>query len=345
MLARRRSPSVVLLTALALSATLILAPSGSTATTPPRVGVSSVQYDSPGAVVPAVVTVYDLPADRAVSIAATGMDGGTATCVGDVWRNPVRNTAGRLCYLTLPQRAGTYRLLGRAHLTAGSRTVMIAGVLGRPVTADGVTSTAPMSTDTVRRIERCGNTTDDVRLTFDDGGSTAQVTSILATLKRNNVKASFFFRGDWARRDGNDALMRQIRADGHGIGNHTSTHPALSRMGKDTIGKQIDGGTAATGTPKLLRPPFGAGSFTTSLQNHAAGKGYELCRWTTDTYDWDGSSIATMVERIKYGDHRSPPVAAGGVVLMHAHGKYTAPGLQQIIDAVRAEGLTLERLR
>jgi peptidoglycan/xylan/chitin deacetylase (PgdA/CDA1 family) len=62
-------------------------------------------------------------------------------------------------------------------------------------------SPAPLAPATIRQIERCYNTTNDVWLTFDDGGSAAQVTSILATLKRNNVKGRFFFRGDWARKN------------------------------------------------------------------------------------------------------------------------------------------------
>jgi peptidoglycan/xylan/chitin deacetylase (PgdA/CDA1 family) len=211
------------------------------------------------------------------------------------------------------------------------------------VVADGKASPVAMTAAVIQQIERCSNTTDNVWLTFDDGGSKAQVTSILATLKRNNVKAQFFFRGDWARK--NSALFAQIKAAGHVIGNHTSTHPALSRMGKTNLVKQIGAGTAATGTPKLLRPPFGAGAFTTRLQGVVQGQGYELCRWTTDTYDWDGPSTALMVERVKYGDYRSAPITAGGVILMHGHGKNTAPGLQEIIDTVKAKKLKLQPLK
>lgn len=72
--------------------------------------------------------------------------------------------------------------------------------------------------------------------------------------------------------------------------------------------------------------------------------GYALCRWTADTFDWDGPGVEQMVERITYGDHRSPPVEAGGNILMHGTGTNTAGGLQQIIDAVRAKGLTLDPL-
>jgi peptidoglycan/xylan/chitin deacetylase (PgdA/CDA1 family) len=308
-----------------------------------RVGVSTVQYDSPGAAVPAIVTVYNVARGHKVSISASGTNGSTATCSGAVWQNPVRRTASRTCYLRLPASAGNYNIRGEAKVTKGSTTRKVSGAGARPVIADGKTSPTPMTPEAIRAVERCHNTTDNVWLTFDDGGSKAQVTSILATLRRNNVRAHFFYRGDWART--NPAILSKIKAAGHVIGNHTSTHPALSRMGKTSISKQIDQGTAATGNPKLLRPPFGAGAFTTRLAEIAATKTYRICRWTTDTYDWEGPSTKRMVERIKYGDYRTAPVTAGGVILMHGHGKNTAPGLQEIIDAVRAKGLKLQRLR
>lgn len=308
----------------------------------PRIGISTVQYDSPGGTVPAIVTIYDPPAGYQLTLSATAPGGGIVTCDGEIWRNPVRKTASRTCYLQLPNKPGSYSLKGGAVLTkSGASTRRIVGT-GRPVTADGKSSPTPMTLAQIHQIERCQNTTDDVWLTFDDGGSATQVASILATLKRNNVKAHFLFRGDWARKNPN--LFNQIKTSGHLIGNHTDTHPALSRMAPANVVKQIAGGTAATSTPKLLRPPFGAGAFTTRLQDVAQGQKYELCRWTTDTYDWDKTPTAQMVERITYGDYRSAPIAAGGVILMHGHGKYTAPGLQKIIDAVRAKHLTLQRL-
>jgi peptidoglycan/xylan/chitin deacetylase (PgdA/CDA1 family) len=311
--------------------------------TPLRLGIGAPQYDSPGATVPTIVTVYDVPESAKVTISATGTGGSTVTCAGAVWRNTVRRTASRTCYLQLPDLPGSYHIKGSAIVTSGTVVRTVEGSGTRPVVADGVASPVPMTAADLQRIERCGNATGNVWLTFDDGGSKAQVTSILATLKRNNVKAQFFFRGDWARN--NPALFASLIAAGHVIGNHTDSHPALSRMGKTNLVKQIGQGTAATGTPKLLRPPFGAGAFTTRLQDVARGQGYELCRWTTDTYDWDGPSAALMAERIRYGDYRSAPVTAGGVILMHGHGKHTASGLQRIIDTVRAKKLKLEPLR
>jgi peptidoglycan/xylan/chitin deacetylase (PgdA/CDA1 family) len=345
----RRHPAVTTVALVCLTLVAVGAGASQAKTTPPtasaalRVGVSTVQYDSPGGTVPTIVTVYNAPAGYQVAISATGIGGATATCATGWWRNPVRNTVSRTCYLRMPNRAGSYNLRGTAKLTKGKSVRVVSAASARPVTADGKPSPTPMSAATIRQIERCGNTTSNVWLTFDDGGSPAQVASLLATLKRNNVKARFFFRGDWARK--NPTLLPRIKAAGHVIGNHTSTHRSMNRDSRATILQQIDGGTAATGTPKLLRPPFGAGAFTTRLQQEVKLRGYQLCRWTTDTYDWEGTSTARMVERITYGDQRSAPITAGGNILMHGHAKNTAPGLQKIINAVRAKKLKLQPLR
>ena len=68
-----------------------------------------------------------------------------------------------------------------------------------------------MSLRRIRDIERCSNTSDRVWLTFDDGGSPAQVRRILATLAGNRVKGRFFFTGAWAA--SNPALIRRISED------------------------------------------------------------------------------------------------------------------------------------
>jgi peptidoglycan/xylan/chitin deacetylase (PgdA/CDA1 family) len=198
-----------------------------------------------------------------------------------------------------------------------------------------------MSLSSIREIERCYNTTSRVWLTFDDSGSAAQIRSILATLKKNNVKGRFFFLGKFA--NANPSLLRQIKNERNLLANHTYGHVALNQATDSQVKSQIVRGINATTSPKLIRPPFGAGALTTRLDRIASSSGYRLCRWTVDTRDWDGASASQMVERVKYGDSITPPVGAGGVILMHAHGRNTAGGLQGIINAVRSKGLVLDK--
>ena len=181
-----------------------------------------------------------------------------------------------------------------------------------------------------------------MQLTFDDGATGTKLRSILATLKRNNAQGTFFFLGEWAA--AHPDLYRLIKTEGHLIGNHTYDHPALSRTSDSSVLSQIRRGTAATTTPKLLRPPYAAGAHTQRLIDLAGQRGYQVCRWTTDTYDWDNQTPTAMAQRVRYGDYRSAPIHKGGVILMHGTGRYTATGLQGIIDAVTDKGLHVQPL-
>lgn len=54
---------------------------------------------------------------------------------------------------------------------------------------------------------------------YSDGGET-----ILSILKKNNIKASFFFTGDFYRNPENKILIEKLIADGHYLGAHSDKH-------------------------------------------------------------------------------------------------------------------------
>jgi peptidoglycan/xylan/chitin deacetylase (PgdA/CDA1 family) len=54
---------------------------------------------------------------------------------------------------------------------------------------------------------------------FADGG-----TAILQTLKQQNIKASFFFTGDFYRNKKFQPLIQQLKKDGHYLGAHSDKH-------------------------------------------------------------------------------------------------------------------------
>ena len=326
------------LTTLAIAA--VFAPSAAGRT----VDVSAPLFESPGGTVPVIVTVDHVPRGYRAAISARGTRNARVTCLGDIWINRIRRTASRKCYLRLPTRRGTYNVVGRAHLTKpGSPTIRRSGAGSRPVAARGYRAGKPMSVPRMQAIERCFNGTDRVWLTFDDGGSPAQVKRILATLRKANVRGRFFFTGIWARRY--RTLMKQIKREGHLVANHSYSHAALNKLSKPDAHRELRGGVRPTTVPRLLRPPFAAGAFTSRLQAIARAHRHRLCRWTVDTYDWQGVSARRMAERIRYGDAKTPPVAAGGNILMHGTGRNTSTGLRRIIRAVRSRDLVLDPLR
>jgi peptidoglycan/xylan/chitin deacetylase (PgdA/CDA1 family) len=204
----------------------------------------------------------------------------------------------------------------------------------------------PTGRDAVRtqkRIEHCQTSGPQVWLTFDDGGSAQQVDRILAVLRHEHVQAIFFPIGSWA--ESNPRLVRRIGRAGHLVGDHTQDHVDLAKASDKKAASEIQQGkTHTAGSVPLLRPPFGAGAYTARLDSLATSAGLRLCTWTVDTRDWTGSSAARIVRRVRHGDAMTPPVRAGGVIIMHMNGEHTGRALPGVIHAVRARGLRLHAL-
>jgi peptidoglycan/xylan/chitin deacetylase (PgdA/CDA1 family) len=182
-----------------------------------------------------------------------------------------------------------------------------------------------------------------VALTFDAGANADGLASILSTLSSRHVTATFFLTGQWAARYPSSAKV--LVAGGYRLGNHTDTHPYLTKLTDSAITSQLVTARskilAAGGTdPRpLFRFPYGdRNSHTISVVNRA---GYIAVRWTVDSLGWKGTSggqsTATVVNRV---------VAAarpGEIVLMHVgsnpddHTTLDANALPTVIE--RLEGL------
>lgn len=164
-----------------------------------------------------------------------------------------------------------------------------------------------------------------VLLTFDDYGSRSQVKRILKILADNDVLAMFFVQGDWAERE--PELVEMIRDAGHMIGNHTYSHPDLKSLSDDEVREEIRRGPKS----KWLRPP--RGRFDDRIRKIAAGLGYVICYWDTDSDDWQGVSREQIVSKVV------PAVKPGSVILFHMHADHTIEALPEVIAGIRDRGL------
>ncbi len=318
---------------------LVAAPLASAAG--PFVTVTSPSYDAPGATVMTVITVTGVPAGYSANMVSRVGPGG-ATCDPFKWAHGPGVAVSQKCYVNLPNRAGTWTLTGTATLTKAGAPTLVYRASKTIKTTGPVTS--PVSAATRAQIAKCYNTTPYVWLTFDDGyTSQSNLNSILATLKAYNVRARFFLVGSWART--HTSMVNQIKAAGHYVENHTDTHPALSSISNASVYSQIARGQAANTNPKLLRPPYGAGAYTSRLYYLAQAKGYRLCGWSVDSADWAGVSAATIVNKVIHGDAATAPARAGDPVLMHLTNTQTRYALPALINALRAKHLVLPRLR
>jgi peptidoglycan/xylan/chitin deacetylase (PgdA/CDA1 family) len=193
-------------------------------------------------------------------------------------------------------------------------------------------------------VERIPTNQKVVALTFDAGASAAGVSSILDTLVRYDVDATFFVTGAFAR-SFPDAVRAMVQG-GHPVGNHSNTHPEFPPLTDAQIFAELaaadDSIKAAggRGSRPLFRFPFGARTAADiAVVNNA---GYVPFRWTVDSLGWQGTSGGRSVESVR--DRVLAAATPGEIVLMHVGAHPTdgstldADALPQIIERLRAAG-------
>jgi peptidoglycan/xylan/chitin deacetylase (PgdA/CDA1 family) len=173
-----------------------------------------------------------------------------------------------------------------------------------------------------------------IAMTFDDGPSSANTPRLLEILKQRNIKATFFLIGQNAA--SNPDIVRQILADGHEIGNHSWTHPQLSKLSDDRVTTEInktqDAIKEASGfIPTLLRPPYGA---ITARQREwiESQFGLSIILWSVDPFDWKRPGASVITQRIL------SQVRPGAIILSHDIHKQTVDAMPATLDSLIAKG-------
>lgn len=77
-----------------------------------------------------------------------------------------------------------------------------------------------------------------VALTFDDGPNNTTTPRLLDMLKSSHVPATFYVLGSQVERF--PEVAKRIVHEGHEIGNHSWSHPQLTKLDRDAVWKQID---------------------------------------------------------------------------------------------------------
>jgi len=193
-------------------------------------------------------------------------------------------------------------------------------------------------------------------LTFDAGANADAVPSILATLAKYHVPATFFLTGNFVRDF--PAASKSIAAAGLRIGDHSVSHPyfvsgkltdAQMRAQVLTAQAQIKQVTGADPWP-WFRFPYGEyNQHAISVVNAA---GFVPVGWTVDTLGWKGTSggvtAQIVLNRVLAG------LRPGEIVLMHCgsnpddHSTLDAAALPAMIQNLRSRGysfVTMDALR
>ncbi|MBS6644980.1 MAG: polysaccharide deacetylase family protein [Clostridiaceae bacterium] len=171
-----------------------------------------------------------------------------------------------------------------------------------------------------------------VALTFDDGPHPIFTKRLLDGLKKRNVKVTFFLIG--ASIDGNEEIVRQMKEDGHLIGNHSHTHVQLTAEDTQKACEEIDMTNRKifeiTGEyPTYIRPPYG--SWSEELECMVP---MTVVLWDIDPLDWKYQSSKRVTKHIlKYVEDNS-------IILLHDVYGSSVDAALEVIDTLTAQGYT-----
>lgn len=193
-------------------------------------------------------------------------------------------------------------------------------------------------------VERYGDVPDSMlSLTFDDGPDPNYTPQILDILKAKNIKATFFIVGN--RAEYNPELIRRIYEEGHEIGNHTFTHPNLTKVNNLQIYLEVKSTqkllSSILGKNTLLfRPPYGIDSNPQTIEEIKSLElinrmGMYTVGMELDPKDWDTEDPSEIALNL-YDQLNS---SSGNIILLHDAGgnrEATIKALPQIIDFMQS---------
>jgi peptidoglycan/xylan/chitin deacetylase (PgdA/CDA1 family) len=181
-----------------------------------------------------------------------------------------------------------------------------------------------------------------IALTIDDGPDPLWTPQVLDLLRRTGIRATFSVIG--AHAHAYPGLVKRIIADGHGVTNHSMTHPQpFGRRTPAAIHQQItDAQSAITDAcgviPRLFRAPGGDWSapVLSAVQNlHMVALG-----WDIDPRDWSRPGTGLITARLL-------ATQAGDILLCHDGGgnrAETLESLRLVLPALKARGLQFTTL-
>ena len=182
-----------------------------------------------------------------------------------------------------------------------------------------------------------------IYLTFDAGYENGYTANILDTLKKNDVKATFFLVGNYI--ETRPDLVKRMTEEGHLVGNHTLNHPDMSKMQTmeqfkkeiftlEEMYKNVTGKDMA----KMYRPP--QGKYSEDNLKMAKELGYTTFFWSLAYVDW----IKTKQPSKELALEKLSRIHPGAIILLHSTSKTNSEILEDIIKKLKGEGYIFSSL-
>ncbi|WP_395048215.1 polysaccharide deacetylase family protein [Flavobacterium sp.] len=162
------------------------------------------------------------------------------------------------------------------------------------------------------------NKENKIYLTFDDGPTPEITEWVLAVLKENNIKATFFCIGNNIEK--HPEIFNKIINDGHCIGNHTFNHKNgwktktadylqnVDLCQNKILSRKLSG--LKSQIPNLFRPPYG--KIKPSQSKKLRKLGCKIIMWDILTADFDKKT-----SKEKCLENATQKVTSGSIIVFH----------------------------
>ena len=181
-------------------------------------------------------------------------------------------------------------------------------------------------------------------LTFDCGYENGNTPSILDTLKKHKVSATFFVVGTYIEAE--PELVQRMTEEGHTVGNHTWHHPDMSQIASlDAFRKELEDVETAfqevTGQQmtRFYRPPQGL--YSESNLKMAKELRYKTFFWSLAYVDWLDDDQPTKEEAF---DKLLGRIHPGAIVLLHSTSDTNALILDELLTKWEEMGYQIRPL-
>ncbi len=183
-----------------------------------------------------------------------------------------------------------------------------------------------------------------IYLTFDAGYENGYTPIILDALKKHNVPASFFLVGNYI--ETSPDLVKRMVEEGHIVGNHTYSHPDMSKISsKEAFKKELESlemeykKVTNQDMKKYYRPP--KGTYSEANLEMANELGYTTIFWSLAYVDWYVDKQPSKEEAF---DKLIGRIHPGAVVLLHSTSETNANVLDELLGRWKDMGYSFASL-
>lgn len=181
-------------------------------------------------------------------------------------------------------------------------------------------------------------------LTFDAGYENGNTEAILDALKKHNASAAFFVVGNFISE--NPDLIKRMIEEGHTVGNHTYTHPDMSKIStQEAFSKELGEvetlyeDIAGAAMPRYYRPP--QGKYSEHNLEMAKEMGYKTFFWSLAYVDWYQDNQPSKEEAFEKLLGRIHP---GAIVLLHSTSSTNASIMDELLTKWEEMGYRFKTL-